>query len=318
MAKEITTALSEWTNSFTQLVKKDFDECGVAYDAYAAKCAMSAMTNIYQLVGSAELQTLDRSNLREVVGQAASLKLNANAMPRECYFQVRKKKVSKDEWKSIIEMGVIGPGNDAILRNFGVNVAMVYPAWVVHEGDIFVYPHYKGVEIVPPEWAQSGSSEKVSKVVYPLKLKDGTMQYLIAEREGVKVNLFAHIRNNLMNETFGICASRYSATEKQKAEIDKKKDEIFTALRNCATLDEMLVCEVARPYISDAWLNSTEEMITTKLRNNAVKKYPKDFDSMANRSFVQIDETYQAQKAEIEQNANTIEVEVPVDVVEVE
>ena len=45
-----------------------------------------------------------------------------------------------------------------------------------------------------------------------MKLKDGTIDYLIAEREPVKTNLIAHIRNNLMNETFGICENRYKAT----------------------------------------------------------------------------------------------------------
>ena len=164
---------------------------------------------------------------------------------------------------------------------------------------------------MPPEWEQRGESEKVARVVYPILLTDGTMQYLIAERESVKVNLFAHIRNNLMNETFGICASRYRATDAQKAEIEARKEEIYNALRECKTLDEMLACPVARPYISAAWLDTPEAMIIRKMRNNAIKKYPKDFDSMANRSFIQIDETYQTQQKEIEENNGMTEVTIP-------
>lgn len=309
--KEFTTALSSWTNTMTQLVTRDFQECEVAFDEYSKKCAMSAMTSIYQLVGNGnELAKMDYSNLREVIGQAASLKLNANALPRECYFQLRKKKVGS-EWVNTVEMGVMGLGNDAILRNFGVNVREVYPVWIVHEGDEFTYPKHRGIEVVPPEWEQKGISNKVIRVVYPIKLANGDMQYLIAERESVKVNLFAHVRNNLMNETFGICENRYKATDKQKAEIEAKKEEIFSALRECVTLDEMLKCPKALPYISGAWTDTPEEMIATKLRNNIVKKYPKDFNNMANKSFVQLDEAYQAQQREIEENESTIEVEIP-------
>lgn len=319
MAKEITTALSEWSNSITALVTRDFSECEVQFDEYSKKCAMSAITSIFQLVGGGtELQKYNTSNLREVVGQAASLKLNANAVPRECYFTTRKKKVGDDTYVPTIEIGIEGDGNDAILRNYGVNVKTVYPVWVVHEGDSFTYPKHKGIEILPPEWEQKGESEKVARVVYPIMLKDGTMQYLIAERESVRVNLFAHVRNNLMNETFGICANRYKATDKQKGEIEARKEVIYSALRDCKSLDEMLACEIAKPYISAAWLDTPEAMIVRKLRNNAIKKYPKDFDNMANKSFIQIDETYQSQQKEIAENNGTVEIEVPIEAVEVE
>ena len=95
IAKKFTTGISEWTNTITGLVTRDFEENGVQYDEYSKKCAMAAMTSIYQLVKStdkADMKALDTSNLREVVGQCASLKLNANAVPRECYFQLRTKK----------------------------------------------------------------------------------------------------------------------------------------------------------------------------------------------------------------------------------
>ena len=93
--QKVNTAVSQWTNSITNLVTKDFELCGVPYDDYSKQCAMSAMTSIYQLVKDSDkikdLNGLDTSNLREVVGQCASLKLNANAVPRECYFQLRTK-----------------------------------------------------------------------------------------------------------------------------------------------------------------------------------------------------------------------------------
>ena len=329
--QKINTAVSQWTNSITSLGTRKFELCGVSFDEYSKQCAMAAMTSIYQLVKDSDkvkdLNSLDTSNLREIVGQAASLKLNANAVPRECYFQLRTKKVG-DNYLQVVEMGIEGDGNDAMLRNYGENVDTVYPCWLVKEGDEFSYPKHKGIEMTPPEWEEKGQSQKVIRVVYPIKLKDGTFQYLIAEREGVKVNLFAHVRNNLMNETFGLLGmkkdkngksvprTRYDATPEEKKQIDAKKEEIFDALRKCETIEDMLTCEIAKPFISAAWLDTPESMIVRKMRNNAVKKYRKDFNSMAKQSFNQLDETYVSVQEEIAENQNSEDFIVD-DVVEV-
>lgn len=303
--KKFNTNLSVWTNTVTDLVTRDFNECGVDFDEYSKQCAMNAMTNIYQLVttSNVNIANIDNSNLREIVGQCASLKLNANAVPSECYFQLRKKKIG-NQYVQTVEMGIEGDGNDAILRNFGENVESVYPVWIVKKGDKFTYPKHVGIEITPPEWEQMGESEITEKVVYPVKLTDGTVQYLISERQGVKINLFAHVRNNLMNETFGIAKSRYDATPEQLEKIKAEKEKIFVALRQCETVEEMLECEIARPYISAAWLDTPESMIVRKMRNNAIKKFKKNYNTMAQRSFLQIDETYQQAQEEIEENAN--------------
>lgn len=310
--KEFSTALSEWTNSLTGLVIRDFEQCGVEFDEYSKKCAMSAMGSIYQLVQNTDKTTmsdLNTSNLREIVEQCASLKLNANAVPREVYFQLRSKQIN-GEWKKVVEMGIEGDGNDALLRQFGNEVAKVYPVWIVKEGDEFTYPKRIGIEITPPSWEQKGLSEKVSKVVYPVKLTDGTMEYLIADRESVKTNLIAHIRNNMMNETFGICKDRYKATSEQKQQIKEMKNQILNDVRSCETLDDMLKCPSAQPYISAAWLDTPDQMITRKLRNNAIKKFPKDMNSMANHSLLQLDEGYKASREEISENENSEPFEV--------
>ena len=320
VAQRNTTALSWWTNELTNMITQDYADCGLEIDDYSKKCAMSAMTNIYQLVKTSgvDIKTMDTSNLREIVGQCASLKLNANAVPRECYFQLRKKKIGNN-YVQTVEMGIEGDGNDAILRQFGENVDTVYPVWIVKEGDNFTYPKHRGIEIVPPEWEQVGASEKVDKVVYPVKLTDGTFQYLIAERQSVKLNLFAHVRNNLMNETFGLLGNkkdksgkevprtRYDATEDELKKIAERKEPIFEALRKCETVEEMLECKEARPYISAAWLDTPESMIVRKMRNNAIKKFKKNYDAMAQRSMLQVDETYQQVQEEIAENANSVE-----------
>lgn len=305
--QKMTTALSQWTNAVTDLVVEDFKEHGEGFSEYAKTCAMNAMSNIYELVkaGGSEMNDLDTSNLRSVVGQCAGLQLNANAFPREVYFQTRKKKIGNN-WVKTVELGIESAGLESIMRNYGVGVAHIHDWWVVREGDEFVYPRRKGLDVTPPEWEEKGLSQKISKVVLPITKTNNTVSYLITERESVKVNLKAHVKNNLMNETFGVCEDRYKATDAQKKQIADKKQIIYDALDKCETLDDMLACEVAKPFISDAWLNSSESMILTKLKNNTIRKYPKSFGNVARKSFLETDEVYKASVEEVEENANTI------------
>lgn len=313
---EMNTKLSYYANQYTGLMERDFAEHGLQLDDYSKQCVMASMSAIYGLVTSNKeaMESLQGSNLRQVIGQVASLKLNANAVPRECYFHLRNKQGADGQWHKEVELGIEGDGNDAILRQFGVGVKKVHTVWLVKEGDLFVYPKHKGMEMTPPEWEEKGLSQKVIRVVYPVEMVDGHVEYLISERESVKTNLFAHVRNNLMNETFGIITgknskgkerTRYDATLEEKKAIDTKKEEIFSALRACETLEDMISCEIAKPFISAAWLDTPESMIVRKMRNNAIKKYPKDFNAIASQSLMQMDETYQQVQKEIAQNANS-------------
>ena len=309
--KQFTTSLSQWSNEITGLIARDYEACGVQFDDYSKKCALEAMTSIYTLVKNDDkvnMGNLDTSNLRGIVEHCASLKLNASAYPRECYFQLRSVKVG-NEWQKVVEMGIEGAGYDSLLANYGKDVEQVYPYWVIKEGDTYIPPKHKGLEVTPPEWEENGLSDKAIRVVYPVKLKDGSVTYLSADRNSVKVNLLAHVKQNMMNATFGICADRYKATEKQKEEIKAKKDEILNALRACATVDDMLACEIARPFISGAWLDTPESMIQRKMCNNATRKFPKNYDPMARQAQIEMDEVYQESQEEIANNANQIEFE---------
>ena len=324
--QDFNTALSLYTNRFVGLLKTDFHEAGIEFDDYSKQCVVAAMSSIYQLVQSnkADMNQLNNSTLRNVLGQVSSLRLNANAMPRECYFTLRKRQNAKGDWEQVVELGIEGDGNDALLRQFGNEVDKVYPVWLVKEGDEFTYPKRKGIEVEPPTWEEKGLSQNVIRVVYPVKLKDGTIEYLIAERESVKTNLIAHIRNNMMNETFGFVTgknskgkdrTRYDATDEEKAKIKAKKNEIMEAVRKCETLEDMLNCEVARPYISAAWLDTPEQMFVRKMRNNAIKKFPKNLNSIASSSLLQMDDTYKASREEIAENENSQPFEVEGNVV---
>lgn len=307
---EMNTALSVWQNSMTSLVVRDYKENNVEFDEYSRECAMSAMSNIYQTViaSGKDINTFSRDGMYDVVKQCASLKLNANTIPKEVFFNVRTKKIG-DSYMPTIELGTTVNANLSMLRHFGVNVDTVYDAWLVKEGDEFIYPKRKGLTVTDPEWTPCGKSLKTIRAVVPVKLKDGTVDYLIAERDSVKTNLIAHIKQNLLNETFGICADRYKASDAQKKQIAEKKAEILNPLIACQTLDEMLALESIRPYMSGAWSDTTESMIDTKLVGNAIRKRQKELNPIATTSLVQIDETYKNAQEETEENANTVPFE---------
>lgn len=307
--KKFTTALSQWSNEIVRLIENDYSSCGVIFDEYSRKCAMEAVGSIYNLVkndGKANMNSLDTSNLRGTVENCAGLKLNPAAYPSECYFQLRNVKRG-NEWVKVVEMGIEGAGYDSLLSHYGKDVEQVYPYWVVKEGDTYIPPKHKGLELTPPEWEENGLSDKAVRVVYPVKLTDGTVTYLTADRASVKVNLLAHVKQNMMNATFGICADRYKATDKQKEEIKAKKDEILNALRACSTVDDMLDCEIAKQFISGAWLDTPESMIQRKMCNNATRKYPKNYDQMARQAQIELDDTYRQTQDDVAESANSVD-----------
>ena len=318
MANEIAkteTALSAWTTWATTEVTNSFANAGVVFDEYNKQCALAAMGSIYQLVQSdakSDMAQLDRSSVRDAVGQAAALRLNSNASPSECYFTLRKKQQG-DTWITRVEMGIQGDGYNSLLRNFGQGIKEVYPEWIVHEGDDFKYPLYRGIDIAPPEWSPNSKSPRVDKVVTIVRMESGEVQYIIAERESAKINLIAHIRNNMMNETFGICESRYKATQEQLQKIKEKKDEILKPVGEAETIDEILKIDSIQPYLSPVWKEMPEVMIARKLSNNNAKKFKKNFDSLAKKSYSEMDETYSAAQEEIIENENSIDYETVVD-----
>ena len=303
--RAVQTGVSNWSNAVLARVKDDYSVNDIAFDNDQKRCADHAMKSIYMLVTSSgkDPKELRMDNLQSIVEQCASLKLDSNAFPGECYFQIRNKKIG-DTWVPTVEMGIEGPGHEAMLRNFGAGVKTVHPTWVIKEGDDFSFGKRKGLEVEPPSWEEKGLSNKVVRVVIPIEMQDGKVQYQTSDRDAVRTNLIAHIRNNMMNETFGICKDRYKASDKEKEQIAAKKAEVMDQVKACATIDDMLSLEVAKPYISMAWLDSTEAMVTRKMINNIVRKFPKNMNSISRRSMMQTDEIYQAAQEEIADHEN--------------
>lgn len=304
--KKYMTALAKVNDTYLPMIADQIEGKGIRFSEYARQCVLHALAAINATLDKAGIAwnnpQLDQSNLTTVLLQVASLQLNASAQPREVYFQIRNIKQG-NEWKKQIEMGIEGDGNDAILARFGRGVKEIKPFWVVREGDKFEYPKFKGLEMEPPVWEPTGQGEVV-RVVYPIIMADNTVHFYIAERADVARNLAAHISNNLMNETFGICADRYKATAEQKKKIDAKKAEIMAKVKakGLDALDDPDLQE----YISPAWTEpqSREAMILRKMRNNVVKKIPKDFGSafIGEAYETATDDAYIEAQAEVTQN----------------
>lgn len=312
--QQFKTQLSVVIENHMSVIKRQMMEGGAEFDAYSGKCVMAAMGAINNMIHNQGLafKDLNQSNLTEILLKVATLKLNANAVPNECYFQVRNVNVAKKGeqavWEKQIEFGIMSDGNDAILARYGRDVKKVHQVWLVRKNDRFSYPKFNGLEMTAPQWEPTGQGE-VIRVVYPIVKTDNTVEYYIGERRDVLKNLYAHISNNMMNETFGIAKDRYKATDKEKQQIEAKKKEILAKARSLNDLDKILDSEELAPYISPAWTEyqSREQMIIRKMRNNVVKKIPKDFGSaIAAEQYNLMDDTYREVHAEIAENANSV------------
>lgn len=308
--KEFTTKLATINDAYFPMITAQLEENHIEFSEYAKRCTLNAIASINNALDAQGVswndENLDKSDITQTLLTVASLQLNPTASPREVYFQVRNVGIKSPDgkstiWKKKIEMGIEGDGWDSLLSRFGRNVEKVYPYWLVRENDEFTYPTFNGLDMIPPTWKPKGIG-KVVRIVYPILHTDKTIHFYIAERSDVKKNLIAHISNNLMNETFDICADRYKATTEQKQQIAEKKKELlskakdldFEALLDSADFDK---------YISPAWKEeqSRESMIVRKMRNNVVKKIPKDFsNALAEEMYNQSsDDNYRASKAEM-------------------
>lgn len=295
--------LAKINDTYMPQIENQLHGNGINMTEYQRTCVINSISAINETLVKEGLKVsdIDQSNLTQTLMHVAALQLNATATPREVYFIKRKQKNKNGTEIQIMEMGIEGDGNDAILSRFGRNVKTVHRHWEVREKDKFTYPGYAGLTVTPPTWGPTGQG-KVIRVVYPIEYIDGQVEYFISEREDVKANLLAHMYNNLM-------------WDNKKVEKKEKIKEFAES----HTLDEILdnkdMQETGK--ISPAWKEpqSRESMIIRKMRNRIVKKVPKDFSNAYIRSVVdEVDEDFQSRQLrrkeaeiveEIQENANT-------------
>lgn len=269
------TGLSKITDTYTNMIINNFQNIRLNLDAYQKVCLANAIAKIQELLYQNELdfnsEVINQNNLTTILEQISMFRLNAAANPRECYFQLRN---DNEHNKKLIEFGIEGNGNDAILRNFGVDVKNVLPPIIIREGDEFTYPYFDGEKMQPFTWKPKSFYKKPIAVVYIIIKNDDTKEYLVSEREAVANNLKAHINNNMLT------CKDYKL---KKRITDKIKDMTLEQMIGDQELTNAIKTEDGKylNLISPAWksAHSKEEMIIRKMKNNAIKKYPKDFSN---------------------------------------
>lgn len=302
-AKVYKSQLAKINDTYMPQIESQLHGNGIHMTEYQRTCVINSISAINEMLVKEGISVgdIDQSNLTQTLMHVAALQLNATATPREVYFIKRKQKNKNGTEIQIVEMGIEGDGNDAILSRFGRSVKKVHRHWEVREHDGFTYPGYAGLEVTPPTWTPKGEG-KVIRVVYPIEYNDGQVEFFISEREDVKANLLAHMYNNLM-------------WDNKKVEKKEKIKEFAEVHSLDEILDSSEMQEIGK--ISPAWKEpqSRESMIIRKMRNRIVKKIPKDFSNAYIQSIVESAEddfqTRQLQRKEaeiieeIDQNANT-------------
>lgn len=296
--KEFKTALAKVQETFTKMVVQNGAEMHLQYDEYQKLCVMNMLAKMQELAISngLEITNMDLNNITGILQTCAMLNLNVTAVPRECYVITRNTKVG-NEWKKVFEFGIEGDGNDKLLRKFGVDVDKVISPWIVREKDGFTYPSFNGLEITPPTWQPKDYTSDIVRIVYPIIKTDKSVEFHISERESVVHNLQAHISNNIM---------------KNKNLNDTDRDTL-NDMASKKTLDEILSCPELLPHISPAWKNagSRDAMIMRKMKNNATKKYPKDFkNAFVSSAFESTYEDYDQYHDERINKEEAVEAEV--------
>lgn len=321
--KEFGTQLTKVNDTFMPLILSQMQKNSIEMSPYAKTCVLHAISSINSVLDKAGISwnsaELDKSTVSDILIKVACFQLNAAASPREVYFQTRNVKGADGSWKKQIEMGIEGDGNDALLARFGRDVVEVGQFWKVREKDDFTYPTFNGLDMDPPKWTPKGGG-KIVRIVYPIikGSKDGKrrVEFYISEREDVIKNLIAHINSNMMNETFGFAESKRKATNDQKIKIEARKRELLKRANDLG-LDAALDDSELQPWISPAWteFHSRESMIERKMRNNAIKKIPKDFGNGALETMFEeaTDDIYRSTAREIRDNANRDMIDVQVD-----
>lgn len=279
------TAIVKINQTYLGMITDQFAKNNVQFSEYGKVCVMNAIGIIDNLLKTNGMDwsssNLDTSTFTRVLQKVAIYEINPEASNREVYFQLRNVAFgdkNNPTWKKVIEIGIEGDGNEKIVSRFGKDVKKVYPVWLVRENDDFTYPKHVGLKVEDPTWTPKGKG-KVVRVVYPIQYSDGHIEYHIAERDDVVKNFYAHVSNNMMNETFGLCPDRFKANAEQKEAIAKKKKELL------AIIDEKGLDAIDDPklekWISPSWSSTSgkESMIIRKMKNNVLKPIPKDFGS---------------------------------------
>lgn len=273
-------------------------EFGANFTPYGKTCAINCIAGIVSFckANSIDIQKIDPTLLRLQVQNVGFTELNYASIPSEIYFDLRKssyeytdketgEKKTKESYTITIKPQ--GAGNEKLVRKYGVGLKKgtgLHNAILIREGDEFIMPQYNGIEMSKPIYKPQlkNANNKVVAVMYPAEKEDGSIEYLIATRDSVKANIIAQIRQN----TLYAFKEEYTAKNGKTYERNskEKRDEFYKWLDTYCeklTVDEMLADEKLTEYVNPTYTSggSKEQMVLRKMKNNALKNYPKEYDN---------------------------------------
>lgn len=263
---------------------------GVEFTDYGKKCVMNAISGLVTLATSQGISfnQINGSMLKLALQNVGYTELNYAAMPSEVYFDLRKIRNADGTTSYLPSIKPQGAGNEKLLRKYGVGLKKdtgLRSPWLVREGDEITYPSFDGLEMIPPKWTPKSYDKKVIMVVYPAQKIDGSVEYLIATREGIKANIIAQIRQNTL-----YAFQKFDG--KNKVVDDDARNKFYDELNKFAeehTVDELIDNPKYAPYINPTYTSggSKEQMILRKMKNNALKNYPKEYNNSIQRDAVE-------------------------------
>ncbi len=250
------------------------------FDDYQKEIVVNTVRKIQE--NGYDIFGYDQNNVADVLYQTAFLRLNPSAIPRHCYFINRDVYENGKKAGSKLEVAIEGEGNDEILRQHGYKIEKILPVWVIREFDEFEEGYYQGINYVPPTWRPKklkiGEKKgRIIKVIYPIVREDGTAEYWGADREDLQPIISKHIEQNL---------SGYRRADKNGFEKFMKGlkeltfDEIIEKYQDEAISYTAYGKSNTSKIILDSYTGATgEAMIIRKLRNLAIRTFPKNFDT---------------------------------------
>jgi hypothetical protein len=276
------------TNAWIKRLSAFASSNNINFDAYQKDIVVNTVRKITE--SGYDIYAYDQNNVADILYQTAFLRLNPSATPRHCYF------INRDVWEngrkigSKLEMGIEGEGNDEILRKFGVGIKRdqnneavgVHKVWIVREGDEYQEGYFSGISYTPPTWRpkllKAGEKKgKVLKVVYPIERTDGEVDFWAADREDLQPIILKHIEQNLM----GYRKADKEGFNKLMRTLRKLSfDDIIETHQDTEIAYKAYGKDNSLRLVQDSYVGSTgEAMIIRKLRNIAIRNFPKNFDT---------------------------------------
>ena len=270
------SAMLVTTNQYIEKIRKFSESVQIEFTDYQKTCVVNAVRAINPIISASNYcwDDFGIDNIVTVLQQTAFLNLNPSAVPRECYYIVRKNwdNKTKVSLPPTLEFGVEGAGNDIILREFGRDVKDI-KSYIVYEGDEFTPGSFNGWDVVLPNYRRTFKTNKPEKAVYLIKKANGEIDVQYADLDDVKKSLLANAKQN-------------GADEKMLRELNR------LSLYELLTDEKWLVYTFKKTYNNNTYETplfnpsytspiSMYNMIERKLRNHATRKYPKNFNNKA-------------------------------------